>query len=141
MHSAGEDYVELSIGILLEFGESRKCVGIVILEDFRYESDESFTVIIEEVGASADVTILDDDGKKLLCYLYVVNLLANIIHVTIQKLPFFSDTSFSYIGDSPIVSGSSVSLQLSLGKNVKSARCALLTGNRVRREADCEYNN
>lgn len=63
----GDDYVELRALIPFRVGISRRCVGIIILEDFLDEPDESFVVRIEEMGISADITILNDDGKYKPC--------------------------------------------------------------------------
>ena len=41
-------------------GDERRCVGIIILADSMAEEDETFDVIIEELGISTTVTILDD---------------------------------------------------------------------------------
>ena len=40
-------------------------MGIAIFEDFDPEADEYFDVMIEELGISTRVTILDDDGNSL----------------------------------------------------------------------------
>lgn len=58
----GEDYVELSRDVLLGVGSSRKCLGIVILDDIQPEPNESFQVVVEEFEISTTVTIIDDDG-------------------------------------------------------------------------------
>ena len=46
----------------IRFGVTRKCVGISILEDSKVEENEMFQVVIEELGISTQVAILDD-GK------------------------------------------------------------------------------
>ena len=58
----GEDYEELSVEVPIRFGVTRKCVGISILEDSKVEENEMFQVVIEELGISTQVAILDD-GK------------------------------------------------------------------------------
>ncbi len=45
----------------------------------------------------------------------------------------------TYIGDSPVVNGTAVSLRLSLGSNVQSATCALVSKGRIRSQTDCEH--
>ena len=58
-----EDYFELDVDLSLQFGDRRKCVGIVIIEDTVPEPDEFFLVVIEGLGVSTTVIILDDDGQ------------------------------------------------------------------------------
>lgn len=54
--------MELSRDVLLGVGSSRKCLGIVILDDIQPEPNESFQVVVEEFEISTTVTIIDDDG-------------------------------------------------------------------------------
>ena len=62
--AGGEDYVELNRKINLGSGSrNRRCVGIVILNDDQLEGEEYFEVLIEGLGVSTRVTIVDDDGK------------------------------------------------------------------------------
>ena len=66
-HAGGEDYVELNREMVLSFGNQRRCVGIIILEDSITEEDETFQVVIEGLDASTIVTIRDD-GMHVLRY-------------------------------------------------------------------------
>ena len=59
----GEDYIGLDTNIPLTLGDQRKCVAIIILEDNMAEEDETFALIIEELGVATSIVILDDDGK------------------------------------------------------------------------------
>lgn len=43
-------------------GSGRMCIGIVILDDLIFEGNESFQLIIEELGISTDIIILEDDN-------------------------------------------------------------------------------
>ena len=110
-------------------GDERRCVGIVILADSMAEEDETFDVVIEELGISTTVTILDDGT-----YFKIHTMIMLFMHCIIRPL----DTPLSYIGDSPMVIGNTVAFDLSLGSHVMSASCALLIGNRVQSETDCE---
>ena len=57
----GEDYIPFSTECLLRSGSNRKCIGIIILDDSMVEVNETFEVVIEELGLSANVTIIDED--------------------------------------------------------------------------------
>ena len=54
--------------------------------------------------------------------------------------PKHADLSASFVGNSPIVSGNTVTFDLSLGSGVTAARCALLIGDRLKNETDCKSN-
>ena len=57
------DYEQLDVDLHLVPGDRRRCVEIVILADNMAEEDETFDVIVEELGISTTVTILAD-GRK-----------------------------------------------------------------------------
>ena len=73
--AGGVDYEGLNKTLRLRVdGRMRRCVGIVVYDDLVLEADKTFQVIIEGMGVSTEVTILDDDGKhaascRLLCIL------------------------------------------------------------------------
>ena len=57
----GEDYEEFTIDLRLrKSGPQRRCVGIVILEDFVAEEDETFQVVIKGLYDFTTITIRDD---------------------------------------------------------------------------------
>ena len=64
IYIGGVDYSEFSQELELNPNDTSRCVGIVILEDTQQEDDESFEVVIEGLGVSTVVTILDDDDGK-----------------------------------------------------------------------------
>ena len=53
----------MTIEVPVRFGDTRNCVGLSITGDREAEEDESFQVLIEELGVSTTVTIMDD-GKS-----------------------------------------------------------------------------
>ena len=55
--------MELRRDILLSAGNSRHCVAVIILEDQKPETNEAFIVSVRDMGVTARVIILDDDGK------------------------------------------------------------------------------
>lgn len=50
----------------------------------------------------------------------------------------FADTSFNFTGNSPAVIDDVVIFQLSFGRGVVGARCAVMEGNKVLQETNCE---
>lgn len=50
--------------LLLNAGDTRKCLSITINSDQDTEFDESFMVFAQELGLTTQVVILDDDGKN-----------------------------------------------------------------------------
>ena len=61
----GEDFTAFSKSLTLTIGIRRRCIAITILEDSDPEIDESFEIVVEELGISATITILDDDGTAI----------------------------------------------------------------------------
>ena len=59
-HVGNEDYVPFVRELYLSAGTSRKCIGIIILEDEVPEQDETFTISIFGFDTSTTVTIKDD---------------------------------------------------------------------------------
>ena len=51
----------------------------------------------------------------------------------------FPDVSVSFVGNSPVVRGDTVTFDLSLGSGVTAVRCALLVGDRIQNETDCKF--
>jgi len=59
----GDDYIPVDREVMLNFGNGRRCIGLIILDDLQTEMNETFQVFIEEFGTFTTVTIIDDDGK------------------------------------------------------------------------------
>ncbi len=85
-YSDGVDYKGLSTEIALKFGENCSCVGIVILEDIVPEDDEFFVVQIDEVGVSANVTILNDDGTYCILSCKDSSLVVHLVRTNFRIL-------------------------------------------------------
>ena len=66
LYTGGVDYRDVSVDLHLMAGDERRCEGIVILADDVVEEDETFHVIVEELGISTTVTILDDGISKII---------------------------------------------------------------------------
>ena len=62
----------MTIEVPVRFGDTRNCVGLSITGDREAEEDESFQVLIEELGVSTTVTIMDDGKLKSVSYLRVI---------------------------------------------------------------------
>ena len=123
----GEDYVSLDREVSLIGDDERMCVGIIILEDAVVEEDESFQVIVEGYDTSVTVTILDDDGSYNGSFFFF-------------KFVIFAGVLASFIGNSPVVCGNTISFDLSFRGDVISARCGLLIGKKQQiLSIDCKF--
>ena len=114
----GEDYEDFSTEVTIRLGDERRCVhvGVSILEDGDVEQDETFQVIVENLGISSTVAILDDG---------IIMCTGRLVY-TVDELKFcFADLTFRFVSNSPVVRENRVDFSLEFGRLVTAAECAI----------------